>query len=344
MSRLRNCCLSLVIVIMASHGAAAEVPEGAVAFKGEKGPGAGKKIVLISGDEEYRSEEMLPQLGKILAKHHGFDCVVLFAIDKKDGTINPMQADNIPGTKALDDADLMVIFTRFRNLPEAQMQPIVDYLAKGKPVVGIRTATHAFNYPGDNPFAKYGWTSKVSGWEGGFGRQVLGETWVAHHGSHGRESQRGIVSPENKDHPIVRGIADGDIWGPSDVYTVRLPLAEGAVPLVYGQVLTGMNPTDPPVQGKKNDPMMPIAWTRKYQLGDADKAGRAFTSTMGSSQDFSSEGFRRLLVNACYWALGMEDQIPPKSNVSIVGSYEPTRFRAGGYVKGIKPADHAFKQ
>ena len=79
--------------------------------QGKKGPGKGKHIVLVSGDEEYRSEQALPQLAKILSQRHGFDCTVLFAIDPDDGTINPNQSDNIPGLEALDSADLMVLFT-----------------------------------------------------------------------------------------------------------------------------------------------------------------------------------------------------------------------------------------
>src|SRR5271167_1524841 len=95
-----------------------------VVYSGGDGPGKGKHIVLVSGDEEYRSEEALPQLGKILAKHHGFKCTVLFAIDPKDGTINPNVSD-IPGLEALRTADLLVLFTRFRNLPDEQMKHLV---------------------------------------------------------------------------------------------------------------------------------------------------------------------------------------------------------------------------
>src|SRR4029077_19657060 len=104
----------------------------------------GKHIVLVSGDEEYRSEEGLPQLGKILAKRHGFTCTVLFAIDPKDGTINP-NVSNIPGLEALTTADLMIILTRFRDLPDEQMKHIIDYVESGRPIIGLRTATHAFN-------------------------------------------------------------------------------------------------------------------------------------------------------------------------------------------------------
>ena len=113
-------------------------------FHGDHGPGKGRHIVLISGDEEYRSEEGLPQLAKILAKHHGFKCTVLFAIDPKDGTINPNYTHHIPGLEALEKADLMVILTRFRDLPDSEMKYIVDYVESGRPIIGMRTATHAF--------------------------------------------------------------------------------------------------------------------------------------------------------------------------------------------------------
>src|SRR5205085_8764869 len=109
-----------------------------VLYDGFDGPGKGKHIVLISGDEEYRSEEALPQLGKILAKQHGFKCTVLFAIDPKDGTINPNVLNNIPGLEALKTADLMVLFTRMRDLPDPQMKYIVDYVESGRPIVALR--------------------------------------------------------------------------------------------------------------------------------------------------------------------------------------------------------------
>ena len=115
-----------------------------VVFEGAEGPGKGKHVVLVSGDEEYRSEEALPQLAKILAQRHGFKCTVLFAIGK-DGTIDPNRNDNIPGLEALRSADLMIIATRFRNLPDDQMKEVVDYVESGRPIIGMRTATHAFN-------------------------------------------------------------------------------------------------------------------------------------------------------------------------------------------------------
>ena len=310
-----------------------------VVYDGFEGPGKGKHIVLISGDEEYRSEEALPQLGKILAKRHGFKCTVLFAVDRATDAISPKTVNNIPGLESLKTADLMLLFTRFRDLPDGQMRHIAAYVEAGKPIIGVRTATHAFNIPEGKTYAKYSWQSKE--WEGGFGRQILGETWINHHGNHGKESTRGIVAPGAADHPIVRGCED--IWGETDVYEVRLPLPGDCKPLVLGQVLSGMEASDKPVEGLKNDPLMPIAWTKTYK-GTQGRTGRVFTTTMGSGTDLLSEGFRRLLVNACYWCIGLEDKIPARANVEFVGEYKPSPFSFFGTFKaGVKPSDHAMK-
>jgi hypothetical protein len=306
-----------------------------IVYQGKEGPGKGQHIVLISGDEEYRSEEGLPQLAKILAYRHGFKCTVLFAIDPVDGTINPNVINNIPGLEALKTADLMILFTRLRDLPDEQMKYIDDYVQSGRPIVAMRTATHAFNMKTSKTYTKYDWQSKE--WDGGFGRHVLGDTWISHHGQHGKQSTRGVVAPGQENHPILRGVKDGDIWGPTDVYGVRLPLAPDIQPLILGQVLEGMSRNDKPVAGKQNDPMMPIAWTRTYQHDGVST--RTFTTKMGASQDLESEGLRRLLVNACYWALGLADKIPAKSNVDLVGEYHPTPFGFNKFKKGVRPAD-----
>ncbi|MBN9657770.1 MAG: ThuA domain-containing protein [Acidobacteria bacterium] len=305
-------------------------------YPGGKGPGKGKHIVLVGGDEEYRSEEALPQLAKILSTRHGFHCTVLFAIDRKDGTINPDQNDNIPGLEALDKADLMILFTRFRDLPDDQMKHVVDYVNSGRPIVGLRTATHAFLLKTSATYKRYSYNSKE--WDGGFGRQILGETWINHHGRHAIESTRGIFAPGQERHPILRGIRSGEIWAPSDVYTTKQPLFGDSVPLVFGQVLTGMKPDDPALPGPKNDPMMPVAWTKSY-LSESGKRGRVFTTTMGAANDLQNEALRRLVVNGCYWALGLEKKLPAKSNVDLVGDYRPSPFKFGGFVKGKKPSD-----
>ncbi|MEI8041911.1 MAG: ThuA domain-containing protein [Verrucomicrobiota bacterium] len=310
-----------------------------VVYEGGKGPGSGRHIVFVSGDEEYRSEEGLPMLAKILAVRHGFKCTVLFPINPADGTIDPLTLTNIPGLDALGSADACVIGLRFRELPDSQMKHFADYLNAGKPIIALRTSTHAFKYEQNkqSPYARYDWHSKD--WPGGFGQQVLGETWVNHHGNHGKESTRGVMNEPLKDHPILRGV--GDVWGPTDVYTVTHLPADARV-LVWGQVLSGMKPSDPPVEGDKNHPMMPVVWLRDYR-GETGKASRICTTTMGAAVDLQNEGLRRLLVNACYWATGLEKQIPAKANVAYVGDYQPEWFGFGKFRKGMKPADYELK-
>lgn len=307
-----------------------------VVYDGSDGPGKGKHVVLVSGDEEYRSEEALPQLGKILAKHHGFKCTVLFAIDPASGTINPDNTRNIPGLEALRTADLMIIATRFRDLPDEQMRYVAEYVDAGKPVIGMRAAVVAFRLK-SKTYERFSCRSRT--WRGGFGQQILGQTWMSHHGRHGRESTRGVLAPGAEKHPIVRGC--NDIWGPTDVYTVRNPLPEGCQVLFLGQVLAGMKPTDKPVEGRKNEPMMAMAWTKTYK-GTKGQVGRVFTTTMGAATDFESEGLRRLVVNAAYWCVGLEEKIPAKTNVDLVGEYKPLPFGFRKYKKGVKPSDHAL--
>lgn len=307
-----------------------------VVYEGTAGPGVGKHVVLVSGDEEYRSEEALTQLGKILAQRHGFKCTVLFAIDPESGEIDPDNTHNIPGLEKLRSADLMIIATRFRDLPDEQMKYVAEYIDAGKPVIGMRAAVVAFRLTSPT-YDRFSSSSKTV--KGGFGLQILGQTWMSHHGRHGRESTRGVIEPSAADDPILNGCED--IWGPTDVYTVRKDLKDDSKVLMYGQVLSGMSATDPPVDGPKNNPMMPAAWTRTYE-GAGGKVGRVFTTTMGAATDLESEGLRRLLVNATYWCVGLEDQIPERANVDTVGSFNPLPFGFGRYKKGMKPSDHAL--
>jgi len=179
-----------------------------------KGHAKGKNIVLISGDEEYRSEEMLPQLAKILSTYHGFRCTVLFAIDPKTGNVDPDRLDNIPGLEALDSADLMVLFTRFRDLPDDQMKHILNYVESGKPIIGLRTATHAFALKSSTTYARYSWNDP----DGGFGRMIFGETWINHWGKHGKQSTRGVINANEAGHPILKGIDKNGLWSTTDVY------------------------------------------------------------------------------------------------------------------------------
>jgi hypothetical protein len=302
-------------------------------FAGGQGPGSGKHVVFITGDDEYESETGMPLLARILAERHGFTCTVLFAINRTTGRIDSTTRDNIPGLEALDHADAMVLFTRFRALPDDQMRHIIAFTDRGKGIIGLRTATHAFAYEHQaSSYAQYAFNSTVPGFVGGFGRLVLGETWVGHWGWHGHQSTRARYAPGAAGNPILNGVADGSIWCFTDVYEAH-PAAD-CTPLLLGEVLVGTKPGDPPLPGAKNHPMLPVAWTRTY-TGPSCKPSRVFTTTMcgkmGVHADWDNAALRRLVVNAVYWATGLEDRIPAAADVDPVGN--------NPYRRGLRPQD-----
>lgn len=295
-----------------------------------------KHIVFLSGDEEYRGEEGLPMLARILSQRHGFKCTVLFALDP-DGTINPQNQRSLPGAEALDSADAIVMLLRYRNWPDEQMRHFVAACERGVPIIALRTSTHAFKIS-DGQFKSYN----------DFGERLLGEEWVSHWGKHKVQATRGVIEPDAREHPIVRGVKD--VFGNTDVYEAYPP-ADATI-LLRGQVLKGMNSTDAPADDLKkrasdgkeqrvNDPMMPIAWTRVRTDGDGRKM-KIFCTTMGSATDLESEGLRRLIINAVYWALDRE--IPPAADVAYVGRFEPSMYGFQGHRKGIKPVDDALAE
>ncbi|NBV22793.1 MAG: cytochrome C precursor [Proteobacteria bacterium] len=323
--------LKLLLFLAVTALATTLLPAAPLVFQGTEGPGNGKHIVFLAGDHEYRSEESLPALARLLAKHHGFKCTVLFDIDK-DGNISAGEPQNMPGMEALDTADLAVVFLRFQNFPKEQMQHFDAYLNRGGPVIGLRTATHGFKTGADDPFAKYSYNSKVSGYELGFGHQVLGQTWVGHYGQNHRQSTRIAIIDDKKSHPILRGVKD--IWVQAGGY-VGKPV-DGEI-LTMAQPLNGMTP-DSPADATK--PPQPSEWTRSYKSATG-KSARVFTSLYGTSEDITNEGYRRMIVNASFWALGLEDAIKPDLNIAFVGPYKPNTFNGGGYARGIKPEMYA---
>jgi len=288
-------------------------------YAGGEGPGAGRHIVLIAADQEYRSEQALPMLARLLATRHGFHCTVLFAVNK-DGLVDPTQKirwedksvqHDIPGLQHLANADLMILFSRLITLPDAQIRHVIDYLDSGKPILAVRTANHGFL---DNfPYA-------IGGKKVRFGEDVLGGAFLAHHGNWSQDSTRGVLVEAQRDHPILTGV--DDVWGTSDVYRTypeggRLP--ENCTALVLGQPLLGRQHDDAPNPEKA---ALPVAWTKSW-TGSTGKAARVFHVTMGSARDYQSAGLRRLTVNAVYWCLGLERHITAAASVDLVGAYEP---------------------
>ncbi|SMG20765.1 ThuA domain-containing protein [Arenibacter troitsensis] len=305
-----------------------------ITYNGLKGPGKGKHIVFVATDHEYRGEETLPALARILAKRYGFSCTVVWALDD-DGNILPGGSD-LKGLDVLEEADLMVMFMRFANFEDAQMQYIDDYLKRGGAVIGLRTSTHAFKNA-DNPNWKhydYKYDGEKEAWHGGFGEVVLGETWVGHYGKNHQQASKLILEENNREHPIMRGVQSA--WAQCGGYNAY-PKGKDLKILARGRVLNGMTPDAAPDTSKEE---LPVAWVRTYQL-ESGKPGRAFTTTHGASEDILNEGFRRMLINACFWGLEMEEEIKKDNPVDFVGGYEPTTFNFEGYQKNVKPSDLA---
>lgn len=296
-----------------------------------KGFGAGKHIVFLAGDHEYRSEETLPALARLMAKHYGFKCTVLFNIDD-DGYIEPGN-NNMPGMEALDTADLAVVFLRFQDFPAEQMKHFVDYMDRGGPFVGLRTSTHAFKIPKDSQFARFDTQYEGKDFEKGFGRQILGETWAGHYGKNHKMSTRHVVLDESKDHPILRGVTNP--WAQCGGYWAD-PMPNSVV-LTHSQPLESMEKDAKPAEGK--DPC-PGCWVRTYKSKSGTE-GRVFTTTSGASEDILDDDFRRMIVNGCLWAAGMENDIKANNDVGFVGPYYPTTYNNLAYRLDVKPQDMA---
>lgn len=302
-------------------------------FKAKSGPGKGRNIVLIAGDEEYRTEESCPMLAKLLSQRFGFNCTVVFPMSADGKYIDPNNQKSLPGLESLAKADLMIIGTRFRQPSDKDYGYIADFLNAGKPVIGFRTATHAFTGKGQT--GDFKWRE--------FGPKILGEGWVNHHGRHKSEGARGIIDKTNAKHPILNSVKD--VFGPSDVYGIRRVTPENATILMHGQVTDSLDPKSKAVAGKKNDPMMPIAWLRGYTAPNGKSSGQAFCTTFGASVDFKNAGLRRMMVNAVFHLL--ELKVPTKAGVATVDKFEPTFYgfiRAAGYFKdrNLQPSDFAL--
>ena len=285
--------------------------------------GKGKHLVFLTGDEEYRSEEGLPMMAKILSQRHGFKCTVLFSLNDK-GEIDPTNQKSLSNPKALDNADAIIMLLRFRTWPDEVYKHFDDACNRGIPVIGLRTSTHAFR-----------------GKLGGFGKRVLGEGWVSHWGHHKREACRGVIEPGAEKDPILKGVTN--VFADSDVYEAHPP--KDVKILLRGLVLENMKPdSKPSTRDRKkdrpiNDPAMPIAWTRNYKW-PSGKTSKIFCSTMGAATDLQSEGLRRLVVNAIFAGLDMD--VPKKANVDYVDPYKPLFYGFNSFRRGIKPSDHAL--
>lgn len=288
-------------------------------------------MVFVTGDEEYRSEESMPMLARILKRDYGFRVTVLYSQDER-GVIDPNNLTSIPGLAALDSADLMVMFTRFRALPDSQLGHILEYAESGRPMVGFRTATHAFRYPAESPHA----ATLNEEWP----RRVFGQRWIVHHGHFDDGGQPlTAVTPLSwrTAHPILRGV--GPFRAFSWLYHVDgggEELYGDSRPLLVGEARRS-NHAD---RGNLDRyPITnPVAWTKSY-TGSAGRSARVFFTTLGHPYDFREEPMRKLALNGILWALGLEDRIPADgARADIVGEYDPNNSGFGQlYKQGMRP-------
>ena len=241
-------------------------------------------VVFVCGDHEYSGEETLPIIAAELEKNYGMRAIVLKASPDHNSE------ENIPGLEALKDADLAVFFLRWRRLPPEQLAHIEAYLKTGKPVMGFRTTTHAFNFPKGhasekwNAFGEFALNSPP-GWGG--------KAKHTHYG-HNSSTDVSIVSKE-AGNPILTGVAK-DFHVRSWLYHVvpDYPV-KGSTWLLTGKAV---DPERPAVEN-------PVAWTGTNSFG-----GKVFMTTLGHPEDFRIEAFQRLVINAIHYELGLK--IPTK--------------------------------
>lgn len=284
-------------------------------------------VVFVTGDEEYRSEESMPMLAAILKRDYGYKVTVCYSL-AEDGTIDPNNVSSVSGLAALDDADLLVLFTRFRDLPDEQFQYFLKYVKSGRPVVGFRTATHAFQFRDPQ--------SPHRDWNDTKIRELVGQKWITHHGHHGDGHQllTDVTLVDNaKEHPILRGVEPFQAY--SWLYHVQGggdTLAGDSRPLLTGRSLISSHA----MKGETDRyPLTnPVAWTKSY-AGDNGKIGRVFFTTLGHPYDFKNPTMRTLALNGILWALHKESAIPPGgANPETVGDYDPNN---SGFGQKFKP-------
>ncbi len=232
-----------------------------------------ERVVFIIAENEYDAANTLPEFAAELEDMYGFSCEILQGAD-----------NSIPGMEALKKADLAVIYVRRQVLPAEQMKYLRDYVASGKPVVGIRTASHAFCLNEERPPAGFEeWPE--------FDRDVLGGNYHMHHGNKGEDGPFTYVwiKEDRKSHPILTGIPAGEFRVPSWLYKAS-PLADSATVLMMGRVAD-------------RKPYEPVAWTNTDTAG-----GRVFYTSLGHPAEFRMRVFRTLLTNGIFWA--MDKQVP----------------------------------
>lgn len=246
------------------------------ACTGQKIPSPPPRIVFIIGENEYHTWETLPEFAR--TELADLQCIYCQA--------SPRPGDNsFTNHLAIRDADLLVVSVRRRTPSTEMVQLIREYVAKGKPVVGIRTATHAFDAkPTDLDHTN--WPS--------FDRDVFGANYQNHYNNTGSNAAATIVRiiAAARKESVLNGLDTNDLRFSSSLYRSR-ELKPSTTPLLVGHV-EGSTESEP------------VAWLN--QAGGR----RAFYTSLGSPEDFRNPAFRRLLKNGILWALEQHlPEVPP---------------------------------
>jgi hypothetical protein len=295
----------------------------------------GRHVVLLSGDEEARSEESLPMLARILAQQHGFRCTVLFFLDGKTGAIDPNEHENIPGFDAVKTADLLVMNWRFRELPEEKLKMLEAHWESGKPVLALRSSLVAFANDRGKPglAEKFDWRSRQI--SGGFGAQVLGAGWAGLLGRPDREATLAVVEDAARNNPLLRGMEKFRCESAA-LQINRLP--EDAEVLLRAKVLAGTSAEAKPAEDSRNAAPPPLAWRREYRGRSGASAG-IVALTAGTARDFLDKNLRLLVVNACHHLLGLP--VPENAAVDLPAGWQPSPSGFNAFRKNLKPKELA---
>ena len=249
-------------------------------------------VVFVAADDEYRSEISLPLLAELLAKDTGVRTELVLAADPETRAPDVASKTANTGLAPLQQAHLAVLYLRYSR--DVELAQALDAFARdGRPVVALRTATHAFAFGPDSPLGKL---------DNGFGERVIGAPWRWHHG-HG--SGTFLLAPEGAaaSHPIVRGVgaalAERPLV-PSWLYVVE-PLPEDCDVLLWGETAEAAAAEHPQRR-------QPILWVRESKAAGSPRR-MAYTS-LGHPGDFENPAVRRLVLQMALWALGEEESIP----------------------------------
>jgi len=227
-------------------------------------------LAMIVAEDEYETERTLREFAAAQLGHD-FRVTMVYGSDR--------DRNAIPGLEALDDADLALVSVRRRPLPSVDLERVRKFVQAGKPMVGIRTASHAFSVLSAVPALA---ASDVSDWPS-FDAQVWGGNY---HGHFENDRQATVWrQPEAAAHPVLQGVGRKPFPAGASLYKTS-PLAAGATLLLQGRV--------------DNESAEPVAWT--YTRGDQ---GRSFYTSLGSPADFANPDFVRLLHNGLRWAAGL---------------------------------------